>query len=264
MAKRAVRYFSDDLTEDIAKDSVKNIKRKPVTEKFRYYPTRLFPRAARWFVKRVLLRPVARAVLFFCGVKVVGREKTKPFKNGPAFMYGNHTGYFTDAFDPVALAAPRESFWIVNADSVSIFGTRHLALSAGAIPIPDDYHFMPKFMDALSRAVERRGWVAVYPEAHIWEYYTKIRPFPAVSFRYPVKYGAPVFSFTLTYQKRKRGRRPKRTLYVDGPFFADVSLPEKEAAEKLRDEVFSAMSEAAADSDYEYVEYVYRPRGGGA
>ncbi|MCD8201437.1 MAG: 1-acyl-sn-glycerol-3-phosphate acyltransferase [Clostridia bacterium] len=262
MAKKGPYYYTDELNDDFAKKSIQKIKRKPVTESFRYLPRHFWGRAGRWLVKKVLMPPIAFIVLkIFCRVKVVGRDITKPYRNGPAFIYGNHTGYFTDTFDPAAVAYPREPFTVVNSDSVSIFGIRHLMLAGGAIPVPDDYHAMPNFYGAIEDAVKKNGWVAVYPEAHIWEWYTKIRPFTSVSFRYPVRYGTPVFSYTMTYKKKKHGKRPKKILYVDGPFFPDKKLPEKEAAEKLRREVYDAMCGAAKRSDCEYVEYIYAPDG---
>ena len=117
--------------------------------------------------------------------------------------------------------------------------------TVGALPIPNNFHLMNKFTSAVGEAIKKRHWVAIYPEAHIWPYYTKIRNFSPVSFNYPVRLDAPVFTYTMTYKTRRHRSKPKCTVYVDGPFFADKTLPNKEAAKKLRDEVYNAMCRRA-------------------
>ena len=48
---------------------------------------------------------------------------------------------------------------------------------------------------------------------------------------------------------------------VKGPFYPGNDLPPKEARKKLRDEILAAMEETAAEYEqYEYVEYVFKPK----
>lgn len=99
--------------------------------------------------------------------------------------------------------------------------------------------------------------VTIFPEAHIWPYYTKIRPFGAASFKYPVKLQVPVFCITHCYRKRKFGKRPRIVSFVDGPFYPDQSLPVGEATQKLRDQIYATMCERAEKySDYAYADYI--------
>ena len=97
--------------------------------------------------------------------------------------------------------------------------------------------------------------ISVYPEAHIWPYYSKIRNFVSTSFKYPVKFNKPVFSFTTTYKERK-GRRPKITVYIDGPFYPNKNLNTKKAQEELRNVVYDKMCERAKNTDVEYYKYI--------
>lgn len=46
------------------------------------------------------------------------------------------------------------------------------------------------------------------------------------------------------------------TLYVDGPFFPDASLSPGAARDKLRDEVYAAMTARAEKSECDLVTYV--------
>ena len=126
----------------------------------------------------------------------------------------------------------------------------------GGVPIPTTRRGMRGFCDAVARHAEKNHCVVIYPEAHIWPYYTKIRPFKDVSFRYPVEENKPVFCFTTTYQKRKFSKLPKVTVYIDGPFFPDENLSLKDNRKKLRDLVYETMLERSKNSTYEYVHYI--------
>ena len=98
--------------------------------------------------------------------------------------------------------------------------------------------------------------MTIYPEAHIWPYYTKIRPFEAVSFKYPVALDVPVYALTNTYHQRKKGSdRVNIITYIDGPFYPDKSLKPKERQQVLRNQVYECMVERSRESDYEVICY---------
>lgn len=254
-------YYSDELNDDFAGLA---IQRRPVKSGYRYFNGGIFGKLKKLFVYRCLLTPVVWIYSkLICRIAFKNKGVMKGYKKRGCFIYGNHTSFVPDAFDPTYIAFPRPADIIVGAETTSLRGLGGILRTAGALPIPDDVHGMMKFNAAVTEAIDKRHWVAVYPEAHIWPYYTKIRPFKAVSFKYPVRCCAPVFSFTMTYKKRRTGKKPKRTVYIDGPFFPDMSLPVKAAQQKLRDEVYAAMCERARESDYSYVEYVYKPQEGG-
>ena len=112
----------------------------------------------------------------------------------------------------------------------------------------------------MTRCVHKRvadgNLVTVYPEAHIWPYYTGIRPFPDHSFGYPARDGAPVYAMTSCYQKRPFGKRPKVITFLDGPFFPDMNLPLPQRKQKLRQQCHDAMvKRAEAYSTYRFYEY---------
>ena len=49
----------------------------------------------------------------------------------------------------------------------------------GAIPIPNNKNGMKNFINAIETHINKKHSITIYPEAHIWPYYTKIRPFKA-------------------------------------------------------------------------------------
>ena len=79
-----------------------------------------------------------------------------------------------------------------------------------------------------------------------------------MSFRYPIKYNKPVFTFTTIYKKKKHGKKPKVEIFVDGPFYTNRNLPAKDAQIALRDVVYNKLKERAELSNCEFVKYVKR------
>ncbi|MBQ8235612.1 MAG: hypothetical protein IJZ37_02880, partial [Clostridia bacterium] len=128
--------------------------------------------------------------------------------------------------------------------------------SMGALPLPDDMDAYRNFLRAVDRRIDEGHAVVIYPEAHIWPYYTDIRPFPDTSFQYPVKQSAPVFCFTNTYQKRRFGSKPKIVTYIDGPFYQDTTLPPRIQKKELRDRVYACMKERAKRSNVVQIQYI--------
>ncbi len=255
--KQKIIYYSDEVNDDFAGT---NIKKKPLPENYVYINEGAYGKFKRIFWYYLIVHPILWLIhRTFKRVKYVNKKALKGFKKQSCFIYGNHTSMFADAFNPSYLAYPRPADIIINSDATSITGLGWLIKTLGGFPIPDTFAGMKKFNAAIERAVELKHWIAVYPEAHIWYYHTKIRNFPATSFAYPVKLKTPVFAYTMTYKKRKFFKRPKRVVYIDGPFYGDENLPRKEAVQKLRDEVYFAMCERAKNSDCEYIKYVYRP-----
>lgn len=251
-------YYSDEVNDDFAGT---HIERKPLPENYEYLNKGFGGWLRRVFIYRMIVFPLLSLYnKLIKRVKYVNKKAFKGYKKRGCFMYGNHTSMVVDAFNPAYLAFPRAADIIINPDASSIKGIGWLIKTLGGFPIPDSYAGMKKFNAAIAEAIGKKHWIAVYPEAHIWHYYTKIRPFPATSFAYPVKLGAPVFSYTMTYKKKKLSKHPKRVVYIDGPFFPDESLPHKQAVQKLRDEVYAAMCERAKLSDCEYIKYVYKPK----
>ena len=60
---------------------------------------------------------------------------------------------------------------------------------------------------------------------------------------------------TVTYQKRKFGKKPKAVIYLDGPFVPNSALPPKAAEKQLRDAVFTCMKERSRNSNCQYIRY---------
>ena len=105
--------------------------------------------------------------------------------------------------------------------------------------------------------MQKKSSITIYPEAHIWPYYTKIRPFKDVSFKYPVQLNVPAFCFTNTYQSYgKNNDKIKIVTYIDGPFYSNKELPQKQSQKELRDRIYNCMVERSKNSNIEHIKYI--------
>ena len=128
----------------------------------------------------------------------------------------------------------------------------------GAIPIPGNKEATKSFLDIIEKRIKQGYSITIYPEAHIWPYYTGIRNFKSVSFKYPIKLNTPVFCMTNTYQKYGRKKNKVQIVtYIDGPFFAEKEgLSMKEQQENLRNRIYENMVERSKNSNIEVIKYI--------
>ncbi len=249
--EQKVIYYSDELHDEF---SPGGITPKVIDGSYVYLHNSLWKRFTHFFWYRIIATPLAWVYLK-CRFshKIIGRKALKAHKGG-CFLFGNHTQPVADAFIPTMLAFPKTVNVIVHPDNVSMPVLGKITPSLGALPLPDDLTASKNFIHALETLVTQGRTIGVYPEAHIWPYYTGIRPFPDKSFRYPIKYHVPAFCFTNTYQKK--GKRVQIVTYVDGPFYADPALPVQQQRQQLHDQVLQTMRERAKNSNVEVIRYV--------
>ena len=247
-------YYTDELNDDFAGV---DIKAKEISSDYKYINNNIFWRAAAFIVLRIIMQPVA---YLYCklkfGLRIVNRKILKEYKNTGYFVFGNHTQIPGDGYFPVLTNFPKKTHFIVNPDNVSTKGTEQLMLMLGCMPLPSTIDGMKNFMGAIKQRLDEKKCIMVYPEAHIWPYYTKIRDFPSTSFKLPVKYNVPSFCVTTTYHKRKHRRTPQITIYVDGPYLPKQELSARANRDYLRDSVYKTMCERARLSDTQVIDYI--------
>ena len=251
-----VTYYTDERNDEF---STAEITPRTIDGSYKYCHESLFKKFTHFFWYRSIFTPIAyfytKAVFHH---KTVGNSVFESYRDVGYFMYGNHTQDIGDAFIPNMINIPKDNYVIVHPNNVSMPFLGKITPSLGALPLPDDLAAYRNFIKAVERRIGEGHAVVIYPEAHIWPFYTKIRQFKDDSFQYPVKLGVPVFCFTNTYQKRKHSKRPRIVTYIDGPFYPDKSLSQKEQRKNLRDQVYNAMCERAKSSDVVWIEYIKR------
>ena len=250
---KKVYYYSDELNDDFAEKSIEPIK---IDENYKYVHKNIFWKIGSFIVYRLIALPIA-FVYSKCvhKLKVVGKEKLKEAKGSGYFTYQNHTQVILDTLMPTLINFPRKAHIVAHPDNVSIPILGGFNKMMGGFPIPSDIKTTKNFLSAMEYFLSKKNVIAVYPEAHVWPYYTKIRSFVNTSFKYPVKYNVPAYAYTTTYKDRP-GKKPQIVVYIDGPFYADDNLSTKKAEQDLRDKVYNAMANRAKNSNVEYCKYI--------
>lgn len=256
-------YYQDPLNDDFANNNIQTINIEQ-DAKFRYIHNNIIWRIGSFLVYYGFAIPILTIFLMiFHPVKVKNKKARKFIRKNAVFLYGNHS-HFSDAFMPnLKLCLPRRASIISSPDAVSIKGLKNFVQMLGAIPLATSVRGTKNFLQALELRHQQGRVILIYPEAHIWPYYTDIRPFVDTSFYYPVKFNAPVIAFVTTYQKRKfdkyNKRKPKAIVTISDAFFPDSTLLRKVAQKKLRDEVYQWMITTAHQKDnYAYIQYIQK------
>ena len=217
---------------------------------------------------------------FFLHLNIIGKDKLKDYhkfikshdttqkfaklgtssleSNGGYYVYANHTQPLGDVFNP-ALYNPVHPYYVCNTSNLGIPILGPILPIVGALPIPKSISGKKQLFRAISTRAKQGNAIIIYPEAHLWPYYTGIRPFEAISFAFPIRDNLPVFTATTVYTHQKSDneskKKPKITIYIDGPFTADETLSKKERIKSLHDQVYNQLKKRAAMSNYEYIEY---------
>lgn len=254
MKNEKIIYYKDELNEEF---STAKIEPRKIDENYKYIHKNIIWNTCAFLVQNVLSIPIKYlyAKIKF-RTKYIGKEKLKPYKKQGYFIYGNHTQAFADTFLISNSVYPKINYLIVNPENVSMKFLGNFVQMLGAIPIPNNIKGMKNFLEAVEKRIKQGHSITIFPEAHIWPYYTKIRPFKSVSFKYPIQLKTPSFCVTNTYQSYgKNNDKVKIVSYIDGPFFPDEGLTLKEQQENLRNKIYNQMVERSKNSNIEVIKY---------
>lgn len=252
--EQQVIYYEDELNDEF---STAVITPKRIDENYQYIYSGAWKKFIHFFWYRIIATPLAYLYLkLYFGHKIVNRGAVKQAKNTGWFLYGNHTHFLADALIPTMISTPKDTYVIVHPNNVSMPFLGRITPSLGALPLPDDAGATKNFLLAVETRISQKHAVTIYPEAHIWPYYTGIRPFKDTSLRYPIQQKVPVFCFTNTYQARRWRKTPRLVTYVDGPFYSDSALKGPAQRKELRDRVYATMTERSRLNTVEKIKYI--------
>lgn len=245
-------YYKDELNDDFSNSKIETV---TIDKNYKYIRRSLLWKICSFIVYRMVFSiPAYIYTKVKLGLKVENKEVLKKHKKVGYFIYANHTQEIADTFFPTIANFPKRIYIIAHPNNVSIKYMKTLNKMLGALPVPGDLDSSKNFLEAIQYFIKKKNVIAIYPEAHVWPYYTGIRNFKSVSFKYPVKLDTPVFSCTTTYQKHKN--KVRTILYIDGPFYPDKRLNLKQAQEKLRNEVYQKMVARSKMSNIEVIKYI--------
>lgn len=226
------------------------------------------PNDYKWINRKLSFRVIS-AILYpfiilfvFCyqkiyaHAKIVNKKALKKAKKSGYFIYSSHTQVFGDVVNHFITTFPKRPYLICSPANLGIVAVGKYLPLAGALPIPDNIHQLQSFNAAVKTRIQQGHPVITYPEAHVWPWYTGIRPMSLAAFHFPATIDAPVFVATTTYQKSIFHKKPKITIYIDGPIQYNHSLPRKEKMQTIKQKVEKTMNNYAAKyNTYTYIEY---------
>ncbi|GBG05203.1 1-acyl-sn-glycerol-3-phosphate acyltransferase [Lactobacillus rodentium] len=244
-SKKTIYY--QNYTDDIVKSKNQNYQ---LPDNYQILNNRLINK-----VVRSLGWGIAKIATFVLPIKYVGKEKLVSFKNKGYFVYANHTQAVLDPILPIGILGRKQYYGIASQANWAVPIIGNLALPTAGLPVGKNLTQTAKLVRIIKKLIKENNHILIFPEAHLWPYYTKIRPFPNTSMDFPVTTGAPSFVMTTTYQQRKHGRYPKITIYIDGPFFPAQTLSKKEQRQKLHEQITQTMQNRSKNSTYNY--YLY-------
>ena len=137
---------------------------------------------------------------------------------------------------------PERTYFPTLATNFKIPFIRHLIRVLYAIPIPKKTAQIEKFFEQIKKALAEGKTIHMYPEAALWPYYEKIRPFKKGAFKMAAEAGCPIVPILYTFEepdgifalyKKKKCIHAK----VLEPVYPNLNLSKNEIAEDLRKRV---------------------------
>ncbi len=261
-SEKFIRYYSDPIHDDFAKEADERYP-KYFKDKYKYIKKNIFFRFLCASFYYCIVIPAANIVCFFKdGLRIKNKKVLKGYKHQGYFLYCNHVCMFDPVHHGGVVNAGKRPNIIASHETwgVNPFVSM-VADLVGCLPTPTDKNMYKKYLDGLEYYYNHKHKIIMYPEKHIWPWYNDIRELTTDTFRYPVRLNAPSFTATTVFVQRRVRKKPKMHIYLDGPVFPDLSLPQVEATKKLRDEVYALMKKAVTEHhSYAYFHYIYRPK----
>ena len=249
-------YYQDEINDDFF--SGKKYNRIKIDGNYKYLPQNFFKKLYSFVLYYFFAWPFLSFYMFVVQrVKINDRQNLKELKKRGYMIVGNHTHY-TDAYvSQIGITRPRRTYIIANENTVQIPLIGGLVKALGALPTPRNLSGLKNFESVLKKIFKKNQIVCVFPEAHIWPYYTGLRPFPLTCFKIASKNKVPVVPIATTYKKRRGFLKPKAIIFVGKPIFYNKNLTILQNAEYYRNMSQEFIKNILSSKDnYEYIKYV--------
>lgn len=199
----------------------------------------------------ILVFPVARIKM---GIRIKGKSVFKRYKyllKDGAITVANHVHFWDYICVMKAIHKRRWPNIIVWDKNINDKDGKLVRL-VGGIPIPvNDNEATLAFISSLEELFKEKGWLHIYPEGSMWEYYRPIRPFKTGAASFAIKYDKPIIPMAFTYRKPNALRRKlfKQIalfdLHIGEPLMANKDLPKNKQLEDLTIRLHDAVRELA-------------------
>ena len=180
------------------------------------------------FLLKVIVFPLTR-IRF--GLRIKGRENLKKYKDvidKGVVSVCNHVHMWD--YLGILLGIKRRAHVLTWAPNIRGENGKMLR-SVGAIPIPEnDMQATYKYMETVNNYINSGGWLHIYAEGSMWEYYQPIRPFKRGAAYFACENNKPVIPLAFSYRKPGWFRKvffkqyAKFTLHIGEPIYPDLTL----------------------------------------
>ena len=254
-AEERIIYYRDERNDDFSGLPERS---KPLGEKYQYIRTgwcfRVFETV---FYYGIMIPVVYMLQKLVCHQKFANRHVMKQAGKEGCFIVSNHTQVQSDSYIGPLATFPKKCFIISHPSVLAIPGLRLGMQAYGVIPLGSTFAEKKEFLNCVETRMREGKAVIVYPEAHVWPYYTKIRPFDDQAFQYLARQKKPMFVLSNCYQKRRFCKRPRIVTYADGPFYPDPELSIMEAAKQLHGIAYETLCRRTREhTDCEFIKYI--------
>ena len=190
-------------------------------------------RFKQWWVRVLLYLIVFPMSYIRMGLKIRGKKnirKNKKLLKQGVISISNHVNMW-DYIAVMNAIKPFRSYVLVWNKNVS-GESGPLVRLVGGIPIPEnDFHATEAYLEAVKDLFDNGGWLHIYPEGSMWEYYRLIRPFKKGIAHLARMSHKPILPMAFSYRKASWIRKTlfKQpgvfNLCIGEPIFLDESLP---------------------------------------
>lgn len=259
-----IRYYEDpnQLIDDFGEE----LPKEELGDKYKYKRSKFYAFISYIFTYGFAI-PLTKIIAFFIGVKIENKSKLKELKksNQGYFIYANHEGVF-DVICNLYVGGKKRVNTVGHSGAFSIIAARPFLRLLGYLPLPNSPRYLLNFQSTIEDLVKNQQQiVAIFPEATLWPYYTKIRHFKYSSFRYPARINAPVVP--VFYARRvKKGfwklfRKPRLSVLIGDPIYPKKELSERENINYLGESCYNSLVNLSNSINQEvYVKYIYRDK----
>lgn len=260
MAKKKTFYYHEDQKDDFGGIGVNH---KPLPDNYKYIHKNIFFRFFSFILYYFLAFPILYIVSkFYIGIKVYGKKNIKQLKRKQGFFFScNHCHYYDAFISHVFIGVPRRTYIVSNADPVRIPFIRFLVEMLGVLPLPNSKLNYRNYYKAMEVYVKKGSVISIYPEATIWPYYNKMRPFSKASFKYPAMLNQPIVIGAETFRKPKffKGIKPRMNLTISKVIYPDSKKTVAENTEMFYQAAISYWNEQVVLNEHNVAFHHYLP-----